>query len=190
MLKVEWVASMTFHYTCECGNALPIAASAAGTVVPCHCGKQVKVPKLSELKRLSGQSVEPIAGIADYLRTMYLNKQLPPDTRCVGCLAKTDETLDCWVECERTFDREGKQWGMAMLFVFSIPLWVLARMFGGVRTHEVEGRELVVRTPLPLCDTCLHSTARSEANIRQLLLGVDIYRPLLERYPRARVGAS
>ncbi len=181
---------MSFHYTCECGFALPIAASAAGTFVPCRCGKQVKIPKLSELKRLSGQRVEPIAGIADYLRTKYLDKQLPPDTRCVGCLAKTDETLDCWVECERTFDREGKQWGMAMLFVFSIPMWLFARMVSGARKHEVDGRELVVRTPLPICTNCLHSTSRSEANIRQLLLGVEIYRQLLERYPGACVGAS
>ena len=181
---------MSFHYTCECGYALPVAASAAGTFVPCRCGKQVKVPKLSELKRLSGQQVEPLAGIADYLRTMYLEKQLPPDTHCVTCKSKTTGTLDCWVECERTFDREGKQWGMAMLFVFSIPLWLLARVFSGVRKHEVDGRELVVRTPLPLCENCRKSTARGEANIRQLLLGVGIYRQLLERYPGARIGAS
>jgi hypothetical protein len=182
--------STPFQYTCECGYVLPIAAASAGTFVLCRCGKQVRIPKLSELKRLSGQRVEPIAGIADHLRTMYLEKQLPPETHCVGCQTKTNETLDCWVECERTWDREGKQWGMAMLFAFSVPLWFLARVLGGARKHEVDGRELVVRTPLPICDNCLHSTSRSEANIRQLLLGVDIYRQLLERYPRARVGAS
>jgi hypothetical protein len=181
---------MTFHYTCECGYALPIAASSAGAVVPCRCGRQVKIPKLSELKRLSGQQVEPIAGIADYLRTMYLNKELPPDAHCVICQANTSDTLECWVECERTWDRTGKQWGMAMLFVASIPLWVLSRVLGGARKHEVDGRELVVRTPLPICENCLHTTPRSEANIRQLLLGVDIYRQLLERYPVARVGSG
>ncbi|MCE9524823.1 MAG: hypothetical protein K8R36_02065 [Planctomycetales bacterium] len=180
----------TFHYTCECGCALPIAASSAGMVVPCRCGKQVKVPKLSELKRLSGQHVEPIVGIADQLRTMYLDKQLPPDTHCVCCQTKTTETLDCWVECERTYDRNGKGWAMAILFVWSLPLFLLARAFNRGSAHEVDGRELIVRTPLPICEKCLDTTSRNSANIRQLLLRVELYRRLLEKYPHAHVGAN
>ena len=183
--------STAFHYTCGCGHVLPIAASSAGTVVPCRCGKQVKIPKLSELKRLSGQRVEPIAGIADYLRTMYLDQQLPPDTHCVCCQVKTIGTLDCWVECERTWcQRDTGPWVIALLFVLSIPLWILARVFTGVRKHEVDGRELVVRTPLPICENCLHTTSRSEASIRTFLRSVALYRQLLDTYPGARVGAS
>jgi hypothetical protein len=150
----------------------------------------VKIPKLSELKRLSGQHVEPIAGIADYLRTMYLDKQLPPDTHCICCKVKTEKTLDCWVECERTYDRSGKPWAMTLLFVVSLPLWLLARVQQGLSKPEVNGRELVVRTPLPICENCQSSTSRTEANIRQLLRSVEIYRQLLERYPLARVGAG
>lgn len=180
----------TFHCTCECGYVLPIAASSAGTIVPCRCGKQVKVPKLSELKRLSGQQAEPLAGIADYLRIMYLEKQLPPDTHCVCCQSKTPEILDCWVECERTYDRNGKGWAMAILFVWSLPLYLLTKAFNRGVAHEVDGRELIVRTPLSICEKCLSTTSRNSANIRQLLQRVELYRQLLDHYPQAQVGAS
>jgi hypothetical protein len=181
---------MSFRYACECGYSLPISAASAGTTVSCRCGRPVKIPKLSELKRLSGQVVEPLIGIADQLRTMYLDKQLPPDSNCVCCQTKTAETLDCWVECERTYDRNGKGWAMAILFVWSLPLYLLTRAFNRGSAHEVDGRELIVRTPLPICENCQDTVSRDSANIRQLLQRVQLYRQLLEKYPHARVGAS
>lgn len=121
---------------------------------------------------------------------MYLDKQLPPDTHCVCCQINTAETLECWVECERTYDRTGKGWAMAILFVWNLPLYLLARVFGGKSVHEVDGRELFVRTPLSICETCQRTTSHDSLTIRQLLLRVKLYQQLLEKYPHAQVGAS
>jgi hypothetical protein len=181
--------SATFHYTCECGYALPIAASSAGTSIPCRCGKQVKVPKLSELKRLSGQQVEPIIGIADQLRTMYLDKQLPPDTHCIFCQVKTTDRLECWVECERAHAR-GPSWLTTTAAFLISPMLYCLMVKKDYDNPSIEGRDVMVRVPLPICQNCLPTTPRSEGNIRKLLQSVVVYRKLLEAYPGARVGAS
>jgi hypothetical protein len=183
---------MQFHFRCTCGHELEFAASFAGTLIPCLCGRQVKIPKLSELKRLSGQNADcPVMGIADHLRTMYLDKQLPPGTNCVICHMTTRDTLSCWVECERArASSAGALNGvLAMLFTVISPLHAM-HTYSKSLQYEAVGNDLVVRTPLPICENCLHSTRRSESNIRKLLLGVDLYRELLEAYPGARVGAG
>ena len=186
---------MTFHYTCECGYALPIAASSAGAVVPCRCGRKVKIPKLSELKRLAGQPITFIS-IADQLRTMYLDKQLPPDTHCMFCQTKTAATLECWVECERA---KVYAPGIGPTVVKTLFLNAILPFFGwfylplgvGVsRDAEAYGNDLVVRTPLTICENCLHRTSRTEASVRTFLRSVPLYRELLDAYPGARVGVG
>ena len=182
---------MMFQHSCQCGHILDISASSAGTLVSCHCGREVKIPKLSELKRLTGQSVEPVLGIADHLRMMYLDKRLPLDTHCVACQVQTSGTLECWVECERA--RASAAGALnRMLSVLFVVLSPLHAMHAYSNSHEQEalGNDLVVRTPLPICKNCLHNTSRSERSIRKLLLEVDLYRELLDTYPGARVGAG
>lgn len=39
-----------FAVTCECGASLSALATQAGSTVACRCGRQVKVPRLSELR--------------------------------------------------------------------------------------------------------------------------------------------
>ena len=186
---------MTFHYTCECGHQLTFAATSAGTLVPCRCGRQVKIPKLSDLKRLAGQPTEFIS-IADQLRTMYLDKQLPPDTHCMLCQTKTASTLECWVECERAkvYASGIGPTVVTALFVNAIlPFfgWIYLPPGAGVsRDAEAYGNDLVVRTPLSICENCLHRTSRTEASIRTFLRSVPLYRQLLDTYPGARVGVS
>lgn len=179
---------MKFQYRCECGHTLQFAASSAGTAVPCLCGRQVKIPKLSELKRLSGEDDQPVLGIADRLRLMNLDKQLPPDTNCIRCQVKTADRLECWVECERAWGREGKSWAMALFSLHWPILSLVARALERGEISEVDGRDVLVRTPLALCENCQHGESRSESNVRRLLLEVDLYRQLLETYPGARVG--
>lgn len=181
------------QYACECGYSLPISAASAGTLVPCRCGRQVKIPKLSELRRLSGQPVDSLVGIADRLRTMYLDKQLPPDRHCIHCQVKTDATLECWVECERARASSAGAWENifgALLLVLSP---VKGLMYHAVRNgSEVEaiGNDLVVRTPLAVCGNCLPAMNRKPMHIRDLLRSVPLYGELLEAYPGANVGAG
>src|SRR5687768_7124113 len=161
---------MQFHFRCTCGHELEFAAPCAGTLIPCVCGRQVKIPKLSELKRLSGQEAgRPAMGIADHLRTMYLDKQLPPDTHCVICQMTTHETLPCWVECERARASSAGALNsvLAVLFTVISPLHAM-HAYSKSLQYEAVGNDLVVRTPLPICDNCLHSTPRNESNIRKL----------------------
>lgn len=53
--------------TCECGNTIPVTLRQAGNEVSCPaCSKQVKVPKLGELRKLppvtSPSDQEPVSG--------------------------------------------------------------------------------------------------------------------------------
>lgn len=185
---------MSIQAMCDsCGSVQPIDFANAGATIPCQCGEQLKVPKLSELKRLLGHHIEPIAGIADQLRTMYLDKQLPPDTHCMFCQAKTAETLECWVECERSRVDSSGSWETAMgaLQLFISPIEGLIRLWARKNeSGEAYGNDLVVRTPLPICENCLHKTSRRPAHIRGFLRSVALYRQLLDTYPGAQVGAS
>jgi hypothetical protein len=179
--------------TCDhCGRARPVVAAHAGETIPCLCGQQIRVPPLSELRRIAGDPV-PLMGIADQLRAMYLERELPPEPRCACCQVKTSETLECWVECERARVEGTLPWHILLGILFTIlsPLRGLIFLAGRNNPEiEASGNDLVVRTPLPLCENCLHTTSRRESNLRQLLQSVPLYRQLLDAYPGARVGAS
>lgn len=185
--------AMSFQITCdECGRSRPIVTANAGESIPCLCGKQLKVPKLSELRRIAGQPTDFIA-IADQLRTMYLDKQLPPDTQCMFCQVKTATTLDCWVECERARVRSSGGWD-TMFGILLFVIWpVMGLIYYAARVNRdapPSGNDQVVRTPLPICENCLQRTSRTEASIRTFLRSVALYRQLLDAYPASRVGAS
>src|SRR5258708_7570383 len=42
---------MLVYLSCECGKQAPVSEGAAGTSVPCECGRTIKVPSLGELRQ-------------------------------------------------------------------------------------------------------------------------------------------
>jgi hypothetical protein len=42
---------MLVYLSCECGKQAPVSEGAAGTSLPCECGRTIKVPSLGELRQ-------------------------------------------------------------------------------------------------------------------------------------------
>ena len=42
---------MLVYLSCECGKQVPVSEGAAGTSLPCTCGRAIKVPSLGELRQ-------------------------------------------------------------------------------------------------------------------------------------------
>lgn len=185
-----------FRLRCDdCGHEYPFMSANAGEMIPCVCGKQLKIPKLSELRRLAGQPTEFI-NIADELRKLYLDKQLPPDPQCMFCQVKTANTLQCWVECERAqlpSEGIGTTAGKTLILNAVLPFFGLFYFpLGSGQNADAEavGNDVVVRTPLSVCENCLPKTSRKPDHIRGFLRSVPLYRQLLDTYPGARVGTG
>jgi hypothetical protein len=79
---------MDFTIDCACGQKLCVGTADAGGSKRCHCGAINAVPSLSELRRRGGQQGYEVS-IADKLRYMFAEGELPPDNACVQCGAET-----------------------------------------------------------------------------------------------------
>jgi hypothetical protein len=177
------VLAMDFTFNCECGEQLRVATADAGGTKRCRCGITNAVPSLSELRRQAGkQSYE--VGIADKLRYMFADGELPRDNVCVECGSKTSNVLECSVECERPYTKGRGFWGTVLLGIFA-PVWILGLLNREHKNPEVFGEELIVKTPLPLCPKCIATVRPRKKNIRDLLCRVPLYDQLFQEYPNA-----
>jgi hypothetical protein len=174
---------MDFTIDCTCGQQLRVGTADAGGSKRCHCGAINAVPSLSELRRLAGKQSYDVA-IADKLRYMFADGELPPDNACVLCGAETPNILQCSVECERPHTKGRGFWGTVLLGIFA-PVWVLVLLICEYKDAEVFGRELIVTTPLPLCPECAANAQPRKHNVRELLRRVPLYDQLFQEYPNA-----
>lgn len=175
---------MEFVLRCSCGRPVRVTAAQAGSELRCDCGNVTLVPMLSELRRGAGQPAYGV-DIAETLRNMHADGLLPLETRCVQCQMQTEGILKCSVECERTFSRGGGFWVTVIVgLVLSC-----GDIRDDYRNREVHGRELVVQTPLRLCDNCRHALGKKPRKRRvvELLRMVPMYDQLLREYPNADI---
>ena len=177
---------MDFTIQCSCGHQLQVSAVDAGGAKRCPCGNVNAVPSLSALRRQAGQQSYEVK-IADKLRYMFADGELPPNKECAQCGCKTANVLECSVECERPYSK-GRGYWIAVLLGFIAPLLALLTMIGDGRNSEVHGQELVVRTPLPLCPGCAADLTLRRKRLIKLLCSVPLYAQLLEEYPQAAVA--
>jgi hypothetical protein len=68
---------MAYFVNCPCGERLAVKATIAGSTIQCACGRDVPVPRLSELRQAAGQGAFE-AGIVDTIRRMIADGELPP----------------------------------------------------------------------------------------------------------------
>jgi len=176
---------MDFTIDCPCGKQIRVGTADAGGTKRCRCGTTNAVPALSELRRRAGQQSYN-ANIADKLRYMFADGELPPDNVCSQCGAETSNVLQCSVECERPHTKGRGFWGTVLLGIFS-PVWILGFLNREHRNPEVFGQELVVNTPLPLCSKCAADVQPTKHNVLELLRCVPLYDQLLQEYPKADV---
>src|SRR5439155_12122919 len=91
---------MHYRISCQCGNAVTVPETSAGTNIPCHCGRAIVVPSLRELRRQSGSPQKAIPPEME-VEALLLAARLPEEDDCVLCGTTTDRYVCCRTECER-----------------------------------------------------------------------------------------
>ena len=179
---------MQFQVDCPCGERIGVTSALAGGEVRCRCGKQVKIPSLSNLRRSAGQRAYATS-TADRLRGMYAEGALPVEKVCLQCGDATEHVLPCVVECERPATRAG---GLMRLLLVGLvaPLWIFWQANRDYQDAEARGRELVVKTPLRLCPGCAQRVRKSNRALLACVRQAELYAPLLDEYPQAAVSVG
>jgi len=179
---------MDFTIDCSCGEQLRVGAADAGGTKRCQCGKANAVPSLSELRHRAGQNRYDVS-IAEKLRYMFADGDLPPDNICAECGVETSNVLECSVECERPYTK-GRGFWRTVLLGFFAPIWILGALNREYNEPEVFGEELIVDTPLPLCPDCAAHLTEGKHNLRELLRRAPLYDQLFQEYPKAIAAVS
>jgi hypothetical protein len=177
---------MDLSVTCECGLKNTVTPTMCGSDITCDCGKTILIPRLSELRRNAGLAPVNIS-VADHLVALAARGELPTETVCVSCSRSTNMYLALEVECERTF---AKKMSAAYYFLTSFfsPLYLLVFLKREYDNPEVHGRELVVRTPIRICEVCAAKTRLDRETCRNLMSKNNLYAKLLTRYPNASIA--
>ncbi len=181
---------MPYFVPCSCGQTLTVTAADAGSRRQCNCGRVVSIPSLGRLTRAAGERA-PALSIAERVRMLVAQGELPAGNACGCCQVPTDGILSCSVECERPYRNTRSFWESVLLFVLGA--WVLAVIaWRDWEQTEVHGQETLVKTPLRMCPQCqtqFRGTAGSQ-ELRQLLGTVPEYAELLKTYPQASIATS
>jgi hypothetical protein len=166
-----------------------VAEEAAGTTVPCYCGRPVQVPSLRELRRLAGVA-EPPPSPELMVEALLLAGELPEERVCVLCGTATEGVVGCRTECEKARVESGKPplWAVVAGFLtFGLLGAVLVRASTG---PEVEwGKDRVFDLPLRVCDGC-RPRLTTPKELKDALRRVPLYGQLLGKYPRAKVSLT
>ena len=164
---------MEFHVSCECGQDITVAASAAGTVRSCPCGRVVRVPALSELKRQAGlPAYNPSAALL--IEHMLADRELPGTAMCVCCNDTTEDTIEVSAECEKVWIRGPNDGASLVVAFFLVGIWAfLLRQ----RDTQEFGRTLILRLPVRLCAKCQRTALRKWPGRDYRVLGISLAVP-------------
>jgi hypothetical protein len=175
-------SAMEHRVPCDCGGYVTVDERAAGTTVECTCGRTVRVPSLRKLAALSG---DPTRGLSPELEieTLFSAGKMPFESICVRCGQDTNETVQAKVECERAWIIGGFDWGTLIVTLF-LPLTIFRW-----RARRRLGQDKIYWLPLPVCDECRDHLEKA-AELRRCLQEVDVYKRLLEKFPRASVSRA
>ncbi len=79
---------------------MPVESGMAGDMIPCSCGRTIKVPSLSKLRSMSGVASPELQ--PDFEVEVLLAKNLLPlESTCVECGKPTNQVVSVYVECSR-----------------------------------------------------------------------------------------
>ena len=184
-----------FSVTCDCGAVIPVTASLAGATIACRCGRQVPVPRLSQLRVAHGLAATE-TNIRDTIGRLIREETLPWGDCCAVTAMPTGDVMLFDVECERGYLKgsASRKWG-AVLFMLgffacfpaAIFMWLIGYDLFKTPAERV-GRDIVITVPL-LVRTESHGAVRRwpQSRLKNLLRSVPVYERLLAEYPNARV---
>lgn len=169
---------------CECGSEQPVKPTAAGGCVACRCGRSVKVPRLSELRRRAGQQAFSLGPLGSIQRSLA-DRQPPPGCLCAYSHVATNDVMMLTIVLEKPYTTGGYSWWWLLLIgLWSIPLYIIASRESG----EVQGQELLVRVPLRIVAHHQQEVRKLPAwQLKNLISTVPLYASLLDEYPAAEV---
>jgi hypothetical protein len=155
--------------------------------VACLCGKTVRVPSLSELRRLAGEELFS----PEFELEQLLASGCPPVTdNCACCRDRGGTTVHCWVICARPWLRHTGDLSVPALILSILLLPRLITLFLLSRRGETKeyGKDVRFLVPLRVCDNC-RTGLRKPREIKEVLRRTSrIYARLLDKYPEAEVS--
>jgi hypothetical protein len=181
---------MSFNIDCPCGRTIEVTAAHAGSDIRCVCGNVQAVPALSELRQRAGKSRYAV-DIAESIRYMVADGQLPADDKCVTCGITTDNVLRFVIVCERQMPKGPGFWNTFFLWLLS-PLSAAVGEYSRTEDDdELMGREKIVKAPVRICPPCANAiTLKRRGEMTDLLDRVPLYARLLRKYPDAQIAIS
>ncbi|MCA9129215.1 MAG: hypothetical protein KDB22_19140 [Planctomycetales bacterium] len=179
---------MDLFVNCENGHQVKVTAANCGGNVKCICGRDVAVPRLSDLRRNAGQSAFATTTV-ERLNAMSRRGELPPTDNCCLCMSQATEIVPCIVQCETTVVSGDGFWKTACLIAVG-PWLALSWLMTSFSSPVVHGRSTAVRLPFPACGDCSRKLFKSKLARKAGLQNIALYRELLDEYPDAFVVAE
>jgi hypothetical protein len=182
---------MNFSVNCECGRAVAVSATSAGSRLACTCGRTVDVPTLSELRRNAGLNPIPL-NAAESIQKLVVLGELPNEKTCPFTGRIPDSVVWLRVECESKWVRGGERlgtlWVFFYLFLFGwVGAWLIA--LRGETPREELGRDISVDLPVRVSSEAIPSILKttSQRKLRKAISQNPVYSKLLTEYPSAYV---
>ena len=133
-----------YSVDCDCGKTLPVVKSDAGSAIQCRCGRTVRVPRLSLLRRAKGEGALE-SGILDRIARMIRDGQLPAGDCCAVSGFPTKDVMLFDVQCETSYVKGERKWGWALVILgFFMPFWWLFWLLGYELLSERNERTMAV----------------------------------------------
>jgi hypothetical protein len=171
---------------CTCGKSIEVMESQAGTILTCACGKDVSVPRLSELRR---QSSETTCDASPELVVRYeygSGKEAVGGDACACCSGVPVNRVLCFIECEKPRSKGEHSWLFWIcISLLSLPwafLYYVVRL--GQRSEMTEGKSFEFY--LSLCSSCREAPLEGDL-LRKIVRQEPAFARLLAKYPAAKV---
>ncbi len=177
-----------FTLDCQCGRAIAVAGSQAGSTVACECGAAVQVPSLGKLRESSGKGRYE-SGITDTVQRMVQTGELPGGHTCAVSGKPTDDVIELEIFMPRFFKGQEDPRKAPLIIMFGI--WSLIYLALVQRTQFAEEGGTAVQVPLRVARRSHKKVRRmSQRRLKQLLRTVPVYAQLLEENPDARISVD
>lgn len=179
---------MEYSVTCSCGHRVAVSASQAGMTVTCACGGSISIPRLSTLRKQSGETAYD-ASPELIIRYSYSQPhQAVGGEACAICGASTVDRIRIFVECEKPIRKGEHPWFVwIFMALFSVPMTLLYSMVR--REPELVSEAKVLEAAVSLCKSC-QPGALTAHSLREILLREPEFARLFDKYPSARVWAD
>jgi hypothetical protein len=180
---------------CTCGRSVAARAKDAGGSISCICGKQVAVPRLSQLRTLAGADAF-VTNPAERIRKLQSEGVNPAGDRCLLCGSNAAVFYECQAVCESSYVEKShadkaNSFPRVLLSMLFLPLLLNFFLMGRKESAvcEQRGHDIAVSFTLPVCDPCVATfgNVTRPQNATRLMAKVPALAELLAYYPQLKL---